>query len=74
LANKIALDLTPIFKKIGQVFVLELTYFLVLFVVLGLMFYHQFLIKKRERGACFEAFLHNQYIGMSVLLGIIFGL
>jgi 4-hydroxybenzoate polyprenyltransferase len=38
------------------------------------MFYHQFLIKKREKGACFEAFLHNHYIGMSVLLGIISGL
>jgi 4-hydroxybenzoate polyprenyltransferase len=68
------LILMAILIKIGQVFVLELTYFLVLFVVLGLMFYHQFLIKKRERGACFEAFLHNQYIGMSVLLGVIFGL
>ncbi|CAB5502505.1 4-hydroxybenzoate polyprenyltransferase (EC 2.5.1.39) [uncultured Gammaproteobacteria bacterium] len=68
------LMLIGILITIGRVFGLKLEYFLMLFVVLGLMFYHQFLIKKREKGACFKAFLHNHYIGMSVLLGIIFGL
>jgi 4-hydroxybenzoate polyprenyltransferase len=44
-----------------------------LVIVFGLMSYHQFLIKKREKNACFKAFVHNQYIGISVLFGIIFG-
>ncbi|AYQ57729.1 4-hydroxybenzoate polyprenyltransferase (EC [Bathymodiolus thermophilus thioautotrophic gill symbiont] len=57
---------------IGLVFALKLEYFFMLFMVLGLMIYHQFLIKKREKSAYFKAFLHNQYIGMSVLFGVIF--
>jgi len=33
--------------------------------------YHLWLIRQRERGACFHAFLHNQYFGMAVFAGIL---
>jgi 4-hydroxybenzoate polyprenyltransferase len=37
----------------------------------GLFFiYHLWLIRARERQACFHAFLNNHYVGLSVFLGI----
>ena len=36
-----------------------------------LMFYHQHLIKDRDRANCFKAFLNNHYIGIVILLGIV---
>jgi len=32
--------------------------------------YHQWLIRKREPAGCFRAFLHNNWVGMVVFLGI----
>lgn len=32
--------------------------------------YHQWLIHDRERTACFRAFLHNHWLGMTVFIGI----
>ena len=32
--------------------------------------YHQLLIAKRERGPCFRAFLHNNWVGLIVFLGL----
>lgn len=37
----------------------------------GLAVYQQFLIRNRERGPCFEAFLNNNYFGMSVFIGLV---
>jgi 4-hydroxybenzoate polyprenyltransferase len=36
----------------------------------GLFIHHQWLIRRREPGACFRAFLHNHYFGMLVFLGL----
>ena len=36
----------------------------------AIMAYHQYLIKDRQRDACFKAFLHNHYFGMVICLGI----
>mgnify|MGYP001813080444 FL=1 len=36
----------------------------------GLFAYHQWLIRERETGACFRAFLHNHYFGMLVFFGL----
>jgi len=32
--------------------------------------YHQYLMRDREPGACFQAFLGNNYLGMAVFLGL----
>jgi 4-hydroxybenzoate polyprenyltransferase len=35
------------------------------------MAYHQWLAKERKPEGCFRAFRHNQYIGMTVFIGIV---
>jgi 4-hydroxybenzoate polyprenyltransferase len=41
--------------------------------IAGTLFFihHLWLIRTRERGACFQAFLNNQFFGMSVFIGIL---
>jgi 4-hydroxybenzoate polyprenyltransferase len=36
----------------------------------ALFIYHQWLIRERDRQACFRAFLHNHYFGMLVFTGL----
>ena len=36
-----------------------------------LMAWHQWLARDRQPAACFRAFLHNQYIGMIIFIGIV---
>jgi 4-hydroxybenzoate polyprenyltransferase len=36
----------------------------------GLMVYQQWLIRARERQACFQAFLNNNYVGLAITIGI----
>lgn len=48
----------------------EQIYFISLILVTGLMLYHQYLIKDRIPEACFDAFLHNNWIGAAVLGGL----
>ncbi|HEU4709173.1 MAG TPA: 4-hydroxybenzoate octaprenyltransferase [Methylophilaceae bacterium] len=45
-------------------------YYLGLVVAAGLMLYHYTLIRGRERGRCFHAFLHNNWVGAAIFLGI----
>lgn len=46
-------------------------YFLSLLVVALLFGYHQYLIRNREREACFRAFRHNNWVGLVIFLGIV---
>lgn len=46
-------------------------YYASLLVAAGLMAYHQWLARGRDREGCFAAFLHNHYIGMVVMIGIV---
>ena len=39
----------------------------------GVATYHFFLIRHRDREACFKAFLHNNWFGVSVFAGIVAG-
>jgi 4-hydroxybenzoate polyprenyltransferase len=64
--------LLGVLLQIGSVFNLDFGYFLSILVASICMGYHQFLIKNREKTACFKAFLHNHYLGLAVLLGIVF--
>ncbi len=55
---------------IGHISGLGLPYHLGLAVAAALALYHQWLIRTRERAPCFKAFLHNNWLGMAVFIGI----
>ena len=44
--------------------------YLALLIGAGLFAYHQYLIKDRNRDACFKAFLHNHYFGLVIAIGL----
>lgn len=54
----------------GQAFSLGSWFNLSLLVSAALFVYHQYLIRGRERDACFRAFLHNNWVGMVIFFGI----
>jgi 4-hydroxybenzoate polyprenyltransferase len=47
-----------------------LFYFVGLVVAVQIAFYHYTLIRKRERAACFKAFMHNNWLGAAIFAGI----
>jgi len=49
---------------------LGLIYYLGLTAALGLILYQFRLIRGRDRGLCFKAFLHNNWVGAAVFVGI----
>ncbi len=55
----------------GRAFELGLYFNLSLVVSAALFGYHQYLIRERERDACFRAFLHNNWVGMAIFAGIV---
>ncbi len=59
-----------VFVLIGNTFDLGLIYDFSLVIILFFMIYHQFLLKKRQKEEYFKAFLSNNFIGMTVFLGI----
>jgi 4-hydroxybenzoate polyprenyltransferase len=56
---------------VGGAFGLGWPYYLGLAIAAGIAVYHQWLIRKRDRDACFKAFQHNNYLGMVVFAGIL---
>lgn len=59
-----------VFLKISKIFNLGVFYDISIIFSAFLMIYHQKLIKNREKHACFRAFLHNNFIGLIIFLGI----
>ena len=55
---------------IGDMLAFGWPYQLSLVVAAGLFAYQQMLIVNRERDKCFQAFLHNHWVGMVVFIGI----
>jgi 4-hydroxybenzoate polyprenyltransferase len=55
---------------IGQRMALPWAYWVGLVVASALLAYQQWMIRHRNRDACFAAFKHNNYVGMAVFLGI----
>jgi 4-hydroxybenzoate polyprenyltransferase len=57
---------------IGGLEQLSQSYYLLLVAVGGFFVYQQWLIRHRQRDACFRAFLNNNWVGVLVFVGIIF--
>ncbi len=55
---------------VGVGFELGLFYYLGLAAGAALAVYHQWLIRYRDRDACFKAFLHNNHVAMAIFIGI----
>ncbi len=55
---------------IGNMAELGAWYYTAVFIAAVLMVYHQWLAQDRQSANCFDAFLHNHYIGMTVFIGI----
>ena len=55
----------------GNMLNLSAIYFIGLGVAGLLALHHYTLIKNREKSGCFKAFLHNNWLGLSVFLGIV---
>jgi 4-hydroxybenzoate polyprenyltransferase len=60
-----------IFASIGHTLHLGAFYYLGLSLAAGIAAYHYTLIRKRQREACFKAFLHNNWFGAAVFAGIV---
>lgn len=57
---------------VGDILAFGWPYQISLVVAAGLFSYQQLLITNRERDKCFQAFLHNHWVGLIVFVGIIF--
>jgi len=55
---------------IAKMFQLAWPFYLSLCIVAGLFVYHQYLIKDADPKACFKAFMHNNWVGLVIFLGI----
>lgn len=66
------LSLIALLIKVGLVFGLHSSYYWFLAPITMLMIYHQYLIKNNDKTLCFKAFLNNHYLGLLVLIAIVF--
>ena len=57
----------------GGQFELGAGYYLGVGVAALLFVYHQFLIRDRLPEPCFKAFLHNNWVGVAVFVGVVLG-
>ena len=55
---------------VGQIQSLGVAYYLSLSIALGLIMYQYYLIRDREPTNCFKAFLHNNWVGAIIFIGI----
>ena len=57
---------------VGDILAFGWPYQISLVVAAGLFSYQQLLIINRERDKCFQAFLHNHWVGLIIFVGILF--
>lgn len=56
---------------IGVINQLNMAFWAGLLIATALLVYQQVLILKRDRDACFKAFLNNHYVGMAIFIGLL---
>lgn len=56
---------------IGQALRLAWPYYAGLLVATGMAGYHYLLIRHRKRDACFKAFMHNNWLGAAIFVGMV---
>ncbi|USD65398.1 4-hydroxybenzoate octaprenyltransferase [Vibrio sp. SCSIO 43136] len=56
---------------LGELLALGSVFYWAVLVAAGLFVYQQWLIRGRERDACFTAFLNNNYVGMVLTFGLV---
>jgi 4-hydroxybenzoate polyprenyltransferase len=56
---------------VGHQLAFSWPYYVSLTISVGLFGYHQWLIRDREKQACFRAFLHNHWVGAVIFCGIV---
>ncbi|EGQ8032492.1 4-hydroxybenzoate octaprenyltransferase [Vibrio parahaemolyticus] len=56
---------------LGQFYQLGQSYYWTVLIAASLFVYQQHLIRHRERGLCFRAFLNNNYVGMVIAIGLL---
>ena len=59
-----------LFFLVGQLFQLHTIFYFSLLISSLFFIYQQWLIKDRDRDACFRAFLNNNWVGLIIFLGI----
>jgi 4-hydroxybenzoate polyprenyltransferase len=59
-----------ILAVVGSTLELGMVYYIGLLSAAGIAIYHYTLIRERQREACFKAFLHNNWFGAAVFIGI----
>jgi len=59
---------------VGQRAGLSWPYWLSLVATAALFGYQQWLIRRRERHACLDAFRHNNWVGLALWIGIVLAL
>ena len=64
------LAMLAILSWVGVLQALAWPYYLALLGAAALFGYQQWRVRGREREACFQAFLHNNWVGMLIFLGI----
>jgi len=74
-ADKLIIGILQTFTLTGLVLVgqrleLGISFFIGLAIATGFAVYQQILIKDRDRGGCFRAFLNNNWFGLSVFAGL----
>lgn len=55
---------------VGKWLLLGASYYFGLMIAVAIAIYHYFLIRTREKSKCFQAFLHNNWFGLSVFAGL----
>ncbi|MCL2656807.1 MAG: 4-hydroxybenzoate octaprenyltransferase [Betaproteobacteria bacterium] len=60
-----------LFGWVGHLFNRGWVYYAGLLVALGIAVYHYALIRKRDQARCFRAFLHNNWLGGTIFVGLV---